>query len=181
MFVCVVVIDFSLLLVCSVSKVNLSVCLKDGIGLDAINDSFLLEGSIYRLLRRHCREQPYYVHLLELFTEVLYVLIDYTGTHIHTHTHTLTQSISVSDFFPDRARPSFGPHDGSPRSDWSQQIHNGKVAKFSLWNKSEERNVFYLTKWVLLFLSLCLSGIKLLWNTRPPFILSTFQWQLQCT
>ncbi|XP_049586943.1 farnesyl pyrophosphate synthase isoform X1 [Syngnathus scovelli] len=42
---------------------------KDGIGLDAINDSFLLEGSIYRLLRRHCRNQPYYVHLLELFNE----------------------------------------------------------------------------------------------------------------
>ncbi|XP_070691462.1 farnesyl pyrophosphate synthase isoform X2 [Pempheris klunzingeri] len=43
---------------------------KDGIGLDAINDSFLLEGSIYRLLRRHCRDQPYYIHLLELFTEI---------------------------------------------------------------------------------------------------------------
>ncbi|XP_077432760.1 farnesyl pyrophosphate synthase isoform X1 [Vanacampus margaritifer] len=42
---------------------------KDGIGLDAINDAFLLEGSIYRLLRRHCRNQPYYVHLLELFNE----------------------------------------------------------------------------------------------------------------
>ncbi|CAN9513615.1 unnamed protein product [Ophioblennius macclurei] len=43
---------------------------KEGIGMDAINDSFLLEGSIYRLLRRHCRDQPYYVHLLELFNEV---------------------------------------------------------------------------------------------------------------
>ncbi|XP_019948082.1 farnesyl pyrophosphate synthase isoform X1 [Paralichthys olivaceus] len=42
---------------------------KDGIGLDAINDAFLMEGLIYRLLRRHCRDQPYYVHLLELFTE----------------------------------------------------------------------------------------------------------------
>ncbi|XP_050988315.1 farnesyl pyrophosphate synthase isoform X1 [Labeo rohita] len=42
---------------------------KEGIGLDAINDSFLLEGAIYRLLRRHCRGQPYYVHLLELFME----------------------------------------------------------------------------------------------------------------
>ncbi|CAG11850.1 unnamed protein product, partial [Tetraodon nigroviridis] len=42
---------------------------QDGIGLDAINDSFLLESSIYRLLRRHCRGQPYYIHLLELFTE----------------------------------------------------------------------------------------------------------------
>lgn len=42
---------------------------KTGIGLDAINDAFLLEASIYRLLRKHCRDQPYYVHLLELFTE----------------------------------------------------------------------------------------------------------------
>ena len=38
--------------------------------MDAINDSFLLEAAIYRLLRRHCREQPYYLHLLELFMEV---------------------------------------------------------------------------------------------------------------
>ncbi|XP_006804929.1 farnesyl pyrophosphate synthase isoform X1 [Neolamprologus brichardi] len=45
---------------------------KDGIGLDAINDSFLLEGSIYRLLRRYCRDQPYYIHLLELFNEVTF-------------------------------------------------------------------------------------------------------------
>ncbi|KAM9782668.1 farnesyl pyrophosphate synthase [Neosynchiropus ocellatus] len=42
---------------------------KDGIGLDAINDSFLVESCIYRLLRMYCRKQPYYVHLLELFTE----------------------------------------------------------------------------------------------------------------
>ncbi|CAL8256233.1 unnamed protein product [Boreogadus saida] len=42
---------------------------KEGVGLDAINDSFLLEAAIYRLLRRHCREQPYYLHLLELFME----------------------------------------------------------------------------------------------------------------
>uniref|UniRef100_A0A8C5ETH9 Farnesyl pyrophosphate synthase n=1 Tax=Gouania willdenowi TaxID=441366 RepID=A0A8C5ETH9_GOUWI len=45
---------------------------KREIGLDAINDSFLLEGAIYRLLRRHCRDQPYYVHLLELFNEVAF-------------------------------------------------------------------------------------------------------------
>ncbi|XP_046870438.1 farnesyl pyrophosphate synthase [Hypomesus transpacificus] len=42
---------------------------RDGVGLDAINDSYLLEGAIYRLLRRHCRGQPYYLHLLELFME----------------------------------------------------------------------------------------------------------------
>ncbi|XP_008278918.1 farnesyl pyrophosphate synthase isoform X1 [Stegastes partitus] len=44
----------------------------DGIGLDAINDAFLLESTIYRLLRRHCRDQKYYVHLLELFNETAY-------------------------------------------------------------------------------------------------------------
>ncbi|XP_034030626.1 farnesyl pyrophosphate synthase isoform X2 [Thalassophryne amazonica] len=45
---------------------------KDGIGLDAINDAFLLEATVYRLLRRHCRDQPYYIHLLELFTETTF-------------------------------------------------------------------------------------------------------------
>ncbi|MBN3315888.1 FPPS synthase, partial [Atractosteus spatula] len=42
---------------------------KDGVGLDAINDAFLLEGVIYRLLRRHCRGEKYYTQLLELFLE----------------------------------------------------------------------------------------------------------------
>ncbi|XP_035990216.1 LOW QUALITY PROTEIN: farnesyl pyrophosphate synthase-like [Fundulus heteroclitus] len=46
---------------------------KDGIGMDAINDIFLLEASVYRLLRRHCRTQPYYVHLLELFNEITFL------------------------------------------------------------------------------------------------------------
>ncbi|XP_043972729.1 farnesyl pyrophosphate synthase isoform X2 [Gambusia affinis] len=45
---------------------------RNGIGLDAINDSFLVEASIYRLLRRQCRGQPYYVHLLELFNETTF-------------------------------------------------------------------------------------------------------------
>lgn len=62
--------------VLSISGESCVFVLKNGIGLEAINDSFLLEATIYRLLRRHCREQPYYVHLLELFTEVLYVRID---------------------------------------------------------------------------------------------------------
>ncbi|XP_063788517.1 farnesyl pyrophosphate synthase-like [Pseudophryne corroboree] len=45
---------------------------KEGIGLDAINDSFLLESCVYRLLRKHCRGQPYYLNLLELFLETSY-------------------------------------------------------------------------------------------------------------
>ena len=32
----------------------------------AINDSFMLEGAIYFLLKKHFRTEPYYVHLLEL-------------------------------------------------------------------------------------------------------------------
>ncbi|KYO32302.1 farnesyl pyrophosphate synthase isoform A [Alligator mississippiensis] len=45
---------------------------KEGIGLDAVNDSFLLESSIYRLLKKYCRGQPYYLHLLELFLQTSY-------------------------------------------------------------------------------------------------------------
>ncbi|NXJ86128.1 FPPS synthase, partial [Trogon melanurus] len=45
---------------------------QDGIGLDAINDAFLLESSVYRLLKKYCREQPYYVNLLELFLQTGY-------------------------------------------------------------------------------------------------------------
>ncbi|XP_073408445.1 farnesyl pyrophosphate synthase-like isoform X1 [Dendrobates tinctorius] len=45
---------------------------RAGIGLDAINDSFLLEASIYRVLKKHCRQQPYYLSLLELFLETSY-------------------------------------------------------------------------------------------------------------
>ncbi|XP_077319919.1 farnesyl pyrophosphate synthase [Lithobates pipiens] len=43
-----------------------------GIGLDAINDSFLLEACLYRVLRKYCRQQPYYLNLLELFLETSY-------------------------------------------------------------------------------------------------------------
>ncbi|XP_069506153.1 farnesyl pyrophosphate synthase isoform X2 [Ambystoma mexicanum] len=45
---------------------------KDGVGLDAINDSFLLESCIYRLLMKYCRKKPYYLNLLELFLQTSY-------------------------------------------------------------------------------------------------------------
>ncbi|KAF1483101.1 Farnesyl pyrophosphate synthase, partial [Pygoscelis antarcticus] len=45
---------------------------QEGIGLDAVNDAFLLESSVYRLLKKYCGERPYYLHLLELFLQTAY-------------------------------------------------------------------------------------------------------------
>ncbi|XP_025947286.1 farnesyl pyrophosphate synthase isoform X3 [Apteryx rowi] len=45
---------------------------KEGVGLDAVNDAFLLESSVYRLLKKYCGERPYYLHLLELFLQTSY-------------------------------------------------------------------------------------------------------------
>ncbi|XP_042538082.1 farnesyl pyrophosphate synthase isoform X2 [Dipodomys spectabilis] len=45
---------------------------KPGIGLDAVNDALLLEACIYRLLKFYCREQPYYLNLIELFLQSSY-------------------------------------------------------------------------------------------------------------
>ncbi|NXH09459.1 FPPS synthase, partial [Bucco capensis] len=45
---------------------------QEGIGLDAINDAFLLESSLYRLLKKYCGKHPYYLHLLELFLQTAY-------------------------------------------------------------------------------------------------------------
>jgi farnesyl diphosphate synthase len=42
------------------------------VGMIAINDSFMLEGAIYRLLKVHFRAQPYYADLLDLFHETTY-------------------------------------------------------------------------------------------------------------
>ncbi len=38
----------------------------------AINDSFILESCIYKVLKKYFRDTSYYVDLLELFHEVTY-------------------------------------------------------------------------------------------------------------
>lgn len=43
---------------------------QDGVGNIAINDAFMLEAAIYYLLKKHFRQEKYYVDLLELFHEV---------------------------------------------------------------------------------------------------------------
>src|SRR3954470_5016113 len=45
---------------------------NEGVGMVAINDAFLLESSLYAVIRHWFRDHPAYVHLLELFLEITY-------------------------------------------------------------------------------------------------------------
>ena len=42
------------------------------VGYKAINDSFLIGGGIFELLKGHFRGDPYYLDLVELFRECIY-------------------------------------------------------------------------------------------------------------
>ncbi|KAF9516967.1 hypothetical protein BS47DRAFT_587274 [Hydnum rufescens UP504] len=44
----------------------------EGVNNIAINDAFMLEGALYRLLKQHFRKDSYYTDLLELFLETTY-------------------------------------------------------------------------------------------------------------
>jgi farnesyl diphosphate synthase len=46
--------------------------LKPKVGMVAINDAFMLEGSIYILLKKHFRQEKNYIDLVELFHEVTF-------------------------------------------------------------------------------------------------------------
>jgi len=43
---------------------------NEGIGLEAINDSFYLENAIYVLLKKYVRSKSYYLNIIELFHEI---------------------------------------------------------------------------------------------------------------
>ncbi|XP_071795725.1 farnesyl pyrophosphate synthase-like isoform X1 [Asterias amurensis] len=45
---------------------------KSDVGMDAINDSFFVETAIYKLLKKHLANEPYYVNVLEMFHETTY-------------------------------------------------------------------------------------------------------------
>lgn len=45
---------------------------QPNVGNIAINDAFMLEAAIYHLLKKHFRQEAYYVDVLELFLEVGY-------------------------------------------------------------------------------------------------------------
>ena len=42
------------------------------VGLIAVNDSFMLEGAIYHLIKTYFRKESYYVDLIELFHDTSY-------------------------------------------------------------------------------------------------------------
>jgi farnesyl diphosphate synthase len=44
----------------------------EDVGMVAINDGFVLESIIYKLLKKHFRSESWYVDVLELFHEVTY-------------------------------------------------------------------------------------------------------------
>ena len=43
---------------------------KQDVGIHAINDSILLEASIYEILERYFKDHSYYPHIVALFREV---------------------------------------------------------------------------------------------------------------
>lgn len=45
------------------------------VGMDAINDSFLLRSGLYFILKKHFSEEPYYAALRDLFHEVSYARV----------------------------------------------------------------------------------------------------------
>ena len=42
----------------------------DGVGLMAVNDALILEGAIFQMIRKHFRNEPFYVDLIDVMHEV---------------------------------------------------------------------------------------------------------------
>lgn len=80
--------------------------LRPGVGNIAINDSFMLEGAIYVLLKRHFRQEPYYVELLDLFHEVTFQtelgqlldLVTSDEEHVDLSKYTLAKHLFIVRF-----------------------------------------------------------------------------------
>jgi farnesyl diphosphate synthase len=76
------------------------------VGMVAINDSFLLESLIYKVIKRHFRSEPHYLSLVELFHEVTYQtelgqLMDLiTAPEDHVDLNRFSLEKYVSCFFP---------------------------------------------------------------------------------
>lgn len=49
-------------------------CLPLQVKMIAINDAFLLEAFVFKVLKKHFRSEPYYLELVELFHDVRWLL-----------------------------------------------------------------------------------------------------------
>ena len=43
---------------------------QSGVGLVTIDDSFLIEGTIYHILKMYFKSEPYYMSIVDLFHEI---------------------------------------------------------------------------------------------------------------
>ncbi|ESO97346.1 hypothetical protein LOTGIDRAFT_214193 [Lottia gigantea] len=73
---------------------------RENVGLLAINDSYFLESAMYFLLKKHFRDQPYYVHLLELFHDITQLTV--TGECLDLITSRPESKIDFTNFTIDR-------------------------------------------------------------------------------
>eukprot|EP01086_Lenisia_limosa_P002329 TRINITY_DN151_c0_g1_i1.p1 TRINITY_DN151_c0_g1~~TRINITY_DN151_c0_g1_i1.p1 ORF type:complete len:361 (-),score=74.77 TRINITY_DN151_c0_g1_i1:57-1139(-) len=76
-------------------------CWYKKVGMVAINDAFLIQSFIYRVLQKHFHSKPYYMKLVETFQYVTYMtelgqLLDSTNDDIH--------EADYSHFTPERCR-----------------------------------------------------------------------------
>ncbi|KAL5981922.1 glycerol channel [Asimina triloba] len=63
----------------------------------AVNDGILLRNHIPRILRKHFREKPYYVDLLDLFNEVLIAVPNYAALALSFYDNDHTSSLQELD------------------------------------------------------------------------------------
>jgi farnesyl diphosphate synthase len=89
------------------------------VGLVAVNDSFILEAHVFRLLKKHFRSHPNYIDLVDLFHEVAYQtelgqLLDLTsqpaGDKVDLSLFTLDTCAPPPQIHPSSLLPPFTHH-----------------------------------------------------------------------
>ncbi|XP_064603763.1 farnesyl pyrophosphate synthase-like [Liolophura sinensis] len=73
---------------------------KENVGLTAINDSFFLEAAVYVVLKKHFKNEPCYVNIMELFHEI--TLNTIIGQNLDLTTAALDGSIDFIKYTEDR-------------------------------------------------------------------------------
>lgn len=69
--------------------------LTHNLGVKALNDALLLGGSLFYVLKKYFKNEPYYVDILDLFHDVM--MKTFLGQHLDTHT-ALGTSVDLNKF-----------------------------------------------------------------------------------